>query len=84
MRDFNSLDNLVEPRTTSMARGALDCQVEGFITQHEPWFQNAKFEVIEEPNRAPIFDGLPEQRIRLRLQPLWRGSRCPRPEPSPS
>jgi hypothetical protein len=79
MRDFNSLDNLVESPTASIARRALDCQVEGCITQHEPWPQNAKFAVMEDPNLTPIFDGLPEQRIRLHLQPLWRGSRCPRP-----
>ena len=28
MRDFDSLDNLVEPLVTSIARCALDCQVE--------------------------------------------------------
>lgn len=39
--------------------------------------RNAKFAVMEEPNHAPIFDGLPEQRIRLHLQPFWRGFGLP-------
>jgi hypothetical protein len=43
------------------------------------WLKNAISAVIEQPNHAPVFDGPPEQRIRLQqhLQPFWRGFRLP-------
>jgi hypothetical protein len=35
--------------------------------------------VIEQSNHVPVFDGPPEQRIRLQQhpQPFWRGFRLP-------
>jgi hypothetical protein len=41
--------------------------------------RHAEFAVMEEPNHAPIFVGLPEQLVRLHLQPILARLSLPAP-----
>ena len=58
----------------NLIRQQLDRAVEDSVIVR---LKNAISAVIEQPNHAPVFDGPPEQRIRLQQhpQPFWRGFR---------
>ena len=60
----------------NLIRQQLDRAVEDSVIMR---LKNAISAVIEQPNHAPVFDGPPEQRIRLQQhpQPFWRGFRLP-------